>query len=111
MGSLDRRLARLEDHKAKEGRRIVPEALRLLSDEDLDALEDALESDVAAGEGSFEDLYAAVSERSRRALDAYMEALTAVKEGRDLPSRGPPEVSTDEDEHRDGYRIWKYYKK
>jgi hypothetical protein len=38
------------------------EALRALSDEDLDALEETLETALVRGEGSFEDFHAVVTE-------------------------------------------------
>lgn len=112
MGSLERRLKALEGRQIEkmDKRNLSPEALRRLSDEDLDALEDALESALADGtrEASFEDLYAAASERSRRSLEAYLDALEAVKEGRESLSRDPPETMPEEG--RNGYRIWKYKK-
>jgi hypothetical protein len=67
--SLRSRLERLEGTAGGAGRAISREALRALSDEDLDALEDVLE----AGEG--EDLDA----RGQRALDAYSNALEAAR--------------------------------
>jgi hypothetical protein len=70
--SLRRRLERLEGGAGEAGRSLSREALATLSDEDLDALEDVLQ----AGEG--EDLDA----RGRRALDAYSNALEAVRRGR-----------------------------
>jgi hypothetical protein len=118
MGNLERRLKALEGRQIEkmDKRNLSPEALRRLSGEDLDALEDALESALADGtrEASFEDLYAAASERSRRSLEAYLDALEAVKEGRESPaepaslSRDPPETMPEEG--RNGYRIWKYKK-
>ena len=41
MGSLERRLARLEAERRRGGAELSPEALRHLSDEELDALENA----------------------------------------------------------------------
>lgn len=128
MGSLGRRIQRLEDRQIQETRNLSPEALRRLTDEDLAALEDALEDALAGGArgASFEDLYAAASERSRRALEAYIEALEAVRESSREPSRDPPAGEDDlrrleclvpgdeearrEYEKRNGYRIWKYRK-
>ena len=135
MGSMRRRLRTLEESRAKSGRSLSREALRLLSNEDLEVLEEVTEAAVASGEGSFEDLYAVVGERGRRAMEAYFEALEAVKEGREPKeppaSRAPPKPpegvletlallerveAGDEGARRewgrsDGYRIWKYYKK
>jgi hypothetical protein len=116
MSSIERRLKALEVHQTAEleTRNLSPEALRRLSDEELDALEDALENALenGAGNASFEDLYAAVSERSRRGLEAYFDALEAAKgESPAEPaslSRDPPEISLEEG--RNAYRIWKYSK-
>ena len=77
--SLDKRLERLEDASRHSAQSAGRAALGALSDAELDALEDTLEA--AGGEGSFEDLYAATTERGRRALDAYTLALEAVKRG------------------------------
>lgn len=104
----------------------MSEALRFLSDEDLDVLEELLEADVETGEAWFEDLYAVVGEKGRRALDAYYEAIEAVRRGEKPPSRDPPSGASDPDRDRlleaqaeeilrerergDGYRIWKYRK-
>lgn len=93
------------------------------------ALEETLEAALAGGEGSFEDLYAAATERGRRALDAYTLALEAVRSediGEDLlaVSRGQrshvsllermsagDENARQEWERRNGYRIWQYYRR
>jgi hypothetical protein len=63
MGSLVRRLRRLDaERKREEAERereeaeLSREALRHLSDEDLYALEDVLESDQEDGSATFEDL-------------------------------------------------------
>ena len=77
------RLERLEDASRHSAQSVSAEALTALTDEELDALEAALEA--AAVEGSLEDLYAATTERGRRALDAYTLALEAVKRGETLP--------------------------
>jgi hypothetical protein len=77
--SLDKRLERLEDASQHSAQSASRAALEALSDEELDVLEDTLEA--AAGEGRFEDLYAATTERGRRTLDAYTYSLEAVKRG------------------------------
>lgn len=105
MGSLRSRLERLETRRTDFGKTLTTEALRHLSDEDLDALEDALEAGQVSGDATFEELYAASSERSRRALETWLETMAAIKEGRD-----PPVEKTASGEGRNGYRIWKYYK-
>ena len=132
--SLRRRLEKLEASESSAGGRGDPlalsrEALRLLSDEELEALEEALDSD-QGGDGSFEELYAVVGERSRRALDAYTDAIEAVRSGRVPPvgnlARSQPgqdnalglvrriqaspgdEEARREWDRRDGYRIWKH---
>jgi hypothetical protein len=70
--SLRTRLEKLEG-TAGSFRNISRDALKALSDEELEALEDMLEA------GAGEDLYAAATERGRRALDAYTYALEAVR--------------------------------
>jgi hypothetical protein len=79
VGSLNGRIQRLEDASRHSAQNASRAALGALSDEELDDLEDTLEA--AAGEGSFEDLYAATTERGRWALDAYTRALEAVERG------------------------------
>ena len=126
MGSLENRLERLEAARMGPAVGLTREALKALSDEDLDALEDAVEETLKAvvpdGEATFEDLYRVVKERGRRALDALLDAIEAVKRGEE--SHASPERSDyvalierasagDEEarkewERRDGYRIWKY---
>ena len=118
--SLHKRLKRLEDASRRSSRTVSAEALKALSDEDLDALEQTLETALARGEGSFEDFYAVITERGRRALDAYFEAIEAWR-------RGEKEtVPVDEEEvsrrledlaqgtrapgYRNAYRIWSYRK-
>jgi hypothetical protein len=71
MGSLMRRLRRLDaERKREEAERerqeaeLTREALRHLSDEDLYALEDVLETGQEDGSGTFEDLYRPSSEQS-----------------------------------------------
>ena len=109
------RLEKLEGAASASSRAISREALKALSDEELDALEDALEAALASpgGGGSFEDFYLATTERSRRALDAYTLAVEAVRRGED-----PPAVASEARVpggqarvRRDGYRIWQYYRK
>jgi hypothetical protein len=126
VGSLERRLRTLEANKQDEVADLSKEALRHLSDEDLDALEGAVERGVQDGRETFEDLYAVAGERSRRALDALCLAYETVraKPGEEPPSRDPPasgdaygrlqriwaedEEARREWERRNGYRIWKY---
>jgi len=110
VGSLERRLRRLEAERKRKEAELSREALSHLSDEDLLALEDALEAGQEDGTATFEDLYRVTSEQSRRALDAYLECIEAIREGREL------NVSTEVGEEemkrsRNGYRIWKYYRK
>jgi hypothetical protein len=71
MGSLMRRLRRLDaERKKEEAERereeaeLSREVLRHLSDEDLYALEDVLETGQEDGSGTFEDLYRPSSEQS-----------------------------------------------
>lgn len=75
--SIHKRLKRLEDASRRSSQSVSVEELRALSDEDLDALEDTLETALASGEGSFEGFYAVVTERGRRALHAHCEAIEA----------------------------------
>jgi hypothetical protein len=56
MGRLKRRLERLEGKATAAVPDLSVEALQALSDEELDALEDAMEAAVASGDGSFQDL-------------------------------------------------------
>jgi hypothetical protein len=104
------RLRRLEDAQKQEEAQLGTEALSRLSDEDLSALEDLLEAGQEDGSASFEDLYRVSTEQSRRALENYFECLDAIREGRE------PNIPTEDGEEeiretRNGYRIWKYYKK
>ena len=112
MGSLERRIRRLEAERKREETELSREALTHLSDEDLYALADVLEAGQEDGSATFEDLYRVTSEQSRRALDAYLECIEAIREGRE------PNVSTEGEtgeeemrQSRNGYRIWKYYRK
>ena len=128
MGSLGRRLERLEAARRVDASRLSAETLRRLSDEDLDALADTLEDGQGDGSATFEDLYRAVSERGRRAMDAYFETYEALSRGEEPPARDPPGEAADvldrhrrmsegdeaarrEYEARNGYRVWKNYKK
>jgi hypothetical protein len=104
------RLKRLEEVRKREEAELSREALTHLSDEDLYALEDVLEAGQEDGSATFEDLYRVSSEQSRRAVDAYLECIEALREGREPPS------STEVGEEgmrqsRNGYRIWKYYRR
>jgi hypothetical protein len=100
--------------------------LRSLSEEDLDVLEDSLEHGLEQGTGNFSDLYRAVAERSKRAAIALIDTLEAARRGEEPPSRDSPvdgafariermaagdEEARREWERRNGYRIWKYYRK
>ena len=88
MGGLACRVRVLEAGRSKDGRALSAEALRFLSDEELEGLLEVLEADIEMGEAWFEDLYAASSERSRRALDAYYETIEAARSPGMCP-RGP----------------------
>ncbi len=126
MGGLERRLRALEARRQTGGRNLSRAALALLSNEDLESHEEALEAEVEGGEGDFWDLYAAVGERSRRSLYAYFDAYEAAGRGEEPPSRDPPpddafgrlqRMSAGDEEarrgwgRRNGYRIWKHYRK
>jgi rRNA maturation endonuclease Nob1 len=107
---IESRLSRLEATQKQEKAQLGREALTRLSDEDLDALEDALEAGQEDGSATFEDLYRVSSEQSRRALESYFECLEAITEGRE--PNVPTEAGEEEmRETRNGYRIWKYYRK
>jgi hypothetical protein len=105
---LERRLEQLEATQKREEAELSREALTHLSDEDLLALEDVLEAGREDRTATFEDLYRVSSEQSRRAVDAYLECIEAIREGRE------PNVSTEAGEEMrqsiNGYRIWKYRK-
>jgi hypothetical protein len=110
VGSMKRRLERLEEVRKQEEAELSREALGHLSDEDLYALEDALEAGQEDGTATFENLYSVSSERFRRAVDAFLECIEALREGREPPSS--TEVGEEEmRQSRNGYRIWKYYRK
>jgi len=99
-------LKRLEAAQKQEQAQLGREALSHLSDEDLDALEDALEAGQENGTATFEDLYRVSSEQSRRALESYFECLEAIREGRE--PNVPTEAGEEEGrETRNGYHIWK----
>lgn len=71
-------------------------------------MEDALEAGQEDGTATFEDLYRFSSEQSRRAVDAYLECIEAIRVGREQ------NVSTEAGEEetrrsRNGYRTWKCY--
>ena len=118
--SLHRRLKKLEDASRRSSRTVSAKALKALSDEDLDALEETFETALASGEGSFEDFYAVFSERGQRALHAHYAAIEVWR-------RGEGEAApVDEEEtrglleelaqgarapaYRNAYRIWSYRK-
>jgi hypothetical protein len=108
VGNLARRLARLEAGRKQGEASLSREALGRLSDEDLEALEDALEAGQENGTAAFEDLYSVVTERGRRARENLLECIEAVREGREL--RISLEVGEEGRQVRNGYRIWKYRK-
>jgi hypothetical protein len=118
--SIHRRLKKLEDASRRSSRSVNVEDLKALSDEDLDALEETLETALASGEGSFEGFYAVVTERGRRALDAYVEAIEAWQSGeRETAPVDEEEVSRRLEElaqgtkapgYRNAYRVWSYRK-
>jgi predicted transcriptional regulator len=103
---LKRRLKRLEEVGKREETELSREALRHLSDEDLEALEDALEAGQENGSATFEDLNSVVTERGRRALENLLECIEAVREGREPIV--PTEAGEEGRQSRNGYRIWKY---
>jgi hypothetical protein len=118
--SIHKRLKRLEDASRRSSQSVSVEALKALSDEDVDALEDTLETALASGEGSFEDFYAVVTERGRRALHAHCEAIEAWRSGeRQAVPMDEEEVSRRLEElaqgarapgYRNAYRVWSYRK-
>ena len=105
---LRKRLERLEAERQRGAAELSREALRHLSDEDLDALEDALEAGQENGSATFEDLYRVVTEQGRRALENYLECVEAWREGRE--PNVPTEAGEEGTRSRNGYRIWKYRK-
>jgi hypothetical protein len=118
--SIHKRLKRLEDASRRSSRIVSAEALRTLSDDDLDALEETLETALASGEGSFEDFYAVVKERGRRALHAHYDAIEASRRvKRNTVPVDEEEVSRRLEElaqgarapgYRNAYRVWSYRK-
>jgi hypothetical protein len=110
VGSLERRLRRLEAERKREETELSREALTHLSDSDLYALADVLEAGQEDGSASFEDLYRVTSEQSRRALESYFDCFEAIREGREpnVPTEAGEETMA---QSRNGYRIWKYYGK
>ena len=109
MGRLERRLERLEDARRQEEASLGRKALEYLSDDDLVALEDALEAGQENGTATFEDLHRVVKEQQRRALDAYLECIEALREGRE-PAPAPEPGEEGMSQRRNAYRIWKYRK-
>jgi hypothetical protein len=119
--SLHKRLKRLEDASRRSSQSVSVEALKALSDEDLDALEETLETVLASREGSFEGFYAVVTERGRRALHVHCEAIEAWRSGeRETMPVDEEEVSRRLEElaqgtrapgYRNAYRVWSYYTK
>jgi hypothetical protein len=105
MGSLARRLGHLEAESHGGEAELSREALRHLSDKDLDALEDALEAGQENGTATFQGV---VTEQGRRALENLLECIAALKEGREprISLKAGEEARRD----RNGYRIWKYKK-
>ena len=120
MRSLHKRLKKLEDASRRFSQSVNVETLKAFSDEDLDALEETLETALASGEGSFEDFYAVVKERGRRALHAHCEAIEAWRRGeREAVPVDEEEVSRRLEElaqgtmasgYRNAYRVWSYRK-
>jgi hypothetical protein len=107
MVGLKRRLKRLEEVGKREETELSREALRHLSDEDLEALEDALvEAGQENGSATFEDLNSVLTERGRRALENLLECIEAVREGRE--PRVSLEAAEEGRQSRNDYRIWKY---
>jgi hypothetical protein len=119
--SIHRRLKRLEDASRRSSQSVSVEELRALSDEDLDTLEESLETALASGESSFEDFYAVVKERGQRALHAHFEAIEAWRrDEREATPVDEEEVSRRLEElaqgarapgYRNAYRVWSYYTK
>ena len=122
---MNRRLQRLEASRENRAQSLTAEALRLLSDEDLQALDEATEEALERGEGDFWDLFATTQEKSRRALDALFEELEAVQSGEEPPEdlsdagvldlmrrvNEEGEEAKREYARQNGYRIWKHYRK
>jgi hypothetical protein len=118
--SIHKRLKRLEDASRRSSQSVSAVALKELSDEDLGALEDTLETALASGKGNFEDFYAVVKERGRRALYAHYEAIEAWRSGeRETVPVDEEEVSRRLEDlvqgarapgYRNAYRVWSYRK-
>jgi len=109
VGSLENLLSRLEATQKQEKAQLGREALTRLSDEEFDALEDALEAGQEEASATFEDFHRVVKEQGRRALENLLECIEAIREGREPPPA--PEAGEEEiRETRNGYRIWKYRK-
>jgi hypothetical protein len=89
VASIERRIEHLEATHKQEQTQLGREALTYLSDEELVALEDALEAGQENGTVTFEDLYRVLKEQGRRALDAYLECIGALREGREPPPPPP----------------------
>jgi hypothetical protein len=85
VGSLERRVRRLEAASKRKEAELSREALTYLSDEDLHALEVVIEARDHGASG--EDLYRLAGERGRSAVVALNESLEALREGRE-PLRG-----------------------
>lgn len=107
--TLRSRIKRLEAVHKQEEAQLGREALTYLSDEDLVALEEALEAGQENGTATFEDLHRVVKEQQRRALDAYLECIEALREGREPPP-APEPGEEGMSQRRNAYRIWKYRK-
>jgi hypothetical protein len=81
------RLKRLEEVRKREEAELSREALTPLSDEDLYALEDALEAGQEHGSATFGDLYRVSSEQSRRVVDAFLECMQSLATNGKEPDR------------------------
>jgi hypothetical protein len=94
MGSLRRRLQRLEAERKGLEPTLTEEEISALSEEDVDALEDSLEQGLEQGTGVFCNLYRATAEeRARWAVGALIDTLDAASKGEDPPgeARDPPQ--------------------
>jgi hypothetical protein len=106
MGSLEKRLGRLEAGSQSVEVGLSREALRHLTDDDLDTLEDVLEAHQESGRATIDDLYRVVTEQERRALENYLECVGAIREGRE--PNVPIEAGEEGRERRNGFRTWQY---
>ncbi len=81
--SIKRRLSRLEEREREAVPGDFGAALRRLSDEDLEALAEALDQDPGPADEpvDFERLYEAVDARGRRGLEGLFAAMDAVRKG------------------------------